>query len=162
MSMQYLIPAYTSLVRYKVMHGYGQYVTERERLRKRYHASSIVYPADWFPFFAVEVSISPGNVTSQDLYSLREVATRWHSIQAAKPRLLLRVMRRSRLIHYARPSTRDKWPFQVGLGLAWWGCGWRESFDGLYICIFLPCVYFIVCCFFFFFFCCFFLSFSRG
>ena len=84
-----------------------------------YYASGIVCTLDWFTLVAVEVSSSLGNISSQDLYTVGEVANRWHAVQAARPHLLLRVMRRSKLFHYARPNTRDKWPFQVGLALIW-------------------------------------------
>ena len=72
---------------------------------------------------AVQVSSSLGDIRSCDLYSLKEVVNRWHSVQAAKPRLLLRVMRRSKLFHYAKPNIQVKWPFQVGV--CWLGVGGR-------------------------------------
>ncbi|KAK7103418.1 RPA-related protein RADX-like [Littorina saxatilis] len=63
--------------------------------------------------FQVQVSDSLGTVDSQDLFSLQEVANRWQSVKSARPRLLLRVMRRSKLFHYARPNVKAKWPFQL-------------------------------------------------
>ncbi|KAK7488417.1 hypothetical protein BaRGS_00020391 [Batillaria attramentaria] len=63
----------------------------------------------------VLVKTSLEEVTASDLYSLREVAKNWRSVKQCKPRLLLRVMRRPRLVHYARPEKSDKWPFQLPL-----------------------------------------------
>ncbi|PVD25995.1 hypothetical protein C0Q70_13663 [Pomacea canaliculata] len=54
-----------------------------------------------------------GDVTSTDLYTLKEIIRKWKDIQSLKPHLLVRVMRRSRLVHYARPDKQDKWPFQL-------------------------------------------------
>ncbi|XP_076464298.1 RPA-related protein RADX-like [Babylonia areolata] len=65
--------------------------------------------------FQVQASGSLGNVSSPDLYSVREIAAHWQTLRASRPRLLLRVMRRSKLFHYARPSKTDRWPFQLHL-----------------------------------------------
>ncbi|KAL8576918.1 hypothetical protein ACOMHN_004364 [Nucella lapillus] len=61
----------------------------------------------------LQVCGSLGSVSTPDLYSVREIAARWPSLRAVKPRLLLRVLRRSKLHHYARTNKTDRWPFQL-------------------------------------------------
>ncbi|XP_071081025.1 RPA-related protein RADX-like [Haliotis cracherodii] len=47
-----------------------------------------------------------------DLCCIKELATRWGRIQSTKPPILVRVVRKSRLLNYAKPDKTDKWPFQ--------------------------------------------------
>ena len=54
-----------------------------------------------------------GDTREEDLYSIRDLAKKWNSIRAAKPAVLVRVVLKSRMIHYAKPNKSDKWPFQV-------------------------------------------------
>ncbi|XP_067681232.1 RPA-related protein RADX-like [Haliotis asinina] len=47
-----------------------------------------------------------------DLCSIKEMATRWGRIQSAKPPVLVRVVRKARLLNYAKPDKTEKWPYQ--------------------------------------------------
>ena len=64
--------------------------------------------------FPGATSQSLGDVREEDLYCIKDLATQWNSIRATKPAVLVRVIMKSRLIHYAKPNKDDKWPFQVG------------------------------------------------
>ncbi|XP_012941518.1 RPA-related protein RADX [Aplysia californica] len=52
-----------------------------------------------------------------EVFSLREVLTR-DLPQTVRPTVLVKVMRKSRLIHYVSPDKRDEWPVQLPLLVA--------------------------------------------
>ncbi|KAL5009197.1 hypothetical protein ScPMuIL_014778 [Solemya velum] len=63
----------------------------------------------------VQMSGSLGDISVDDLYTVKEVSKNWMSIRSAQPAVLVTVLQKSRIIHYAKPSKDDKWPFQVHL-----------------------------------------------
>ena len=48
-----------------------------------------------------------------DVYTIAEVITKSRNLHGVKPALLVRVVRKSRLLHFGKPDKVDKWPFQV-------------------------------------------------
>lgn len=59
-----------------------------------------------------------GDTKVQDIYSIKDLAKKWSTVKIANPVLLVKVLVKSRMIHYAKPGKNDKWPFQVCLNLA--------------------------------------------
>ncbi|XP_052271788.1 RPA-related protein RADX-like [Dreissena polymorpha] len=60
----------------------------------------------------------PEGVEAKDIYGIKDLARSWGSVRASNPALLVRVQVKSRMIHYAKPSKNDKWPFQAHLLVA--------------------------------------------
>lgn len=56
-----------------------------------------------------------GDTKVQDIYSIKDLAKKWSTVKIANPVLLVKVLLKSRMIHYAKPGKNDKWPFQVCL-----------------------------------------------
>ncbi|XP_041352769.1 RPA-related protein RADX-like [Gigantopelta aegis] len=50
-----------------------------------------------------------------DVHTISEVTRKWKSVRDVKPALLVRVLRKSRLLHFGKPHKDDKWPFQLQL-----------------------------------------------
>ncbi|XP_053400712.1 RPA-related protein RADX-like [Mercenaria mercenaria] len=55
------------------------------------------------------------NTKLQDIYSIKDLAKKWSTVKIAHPVLLVKVLLKSRMIHYAKPGKNDKWPFQAHL-----------------------------------------------
>ncbi|XP_060561130.1 RPA-related protein RADX-like [Ruditapes philippinarum] len=51
----------------------------------------------------------------QDIYSIKDLAKKWSTVKIANPVLMVKVLLKSRMIHYAKPGKNDKWPFQAHL-----------------------------------------------
>ncbi|XP_053402529.1 RPA-related protein RADX-like [Mercenaria mercenaria] len=56
-----------------------------------------------------------GDIKLQDIYSIKDLAKKWSTVKIAHPVLLVKVLLKSRMIHYAKPGKYDKWPFQAHL-----------------------------------------------
>ncbi|KAK3587732.1 hypothetical protein CHS0354_042688 [Potamilus streckersoni] len=54
----------------------------------------------------------------EKIYVIKEVAQKWTFIRHINPVLVVRVLLKSRVIHYAKPGKNDKWPFQAHLLVA--------------------------------------------
>ncbi|XP_033735502.1 RPA-related protein RADX-like [Pecten maximus] len=58
-------------------------------------------------------SKSVGTVTEQDIYKVKEIAKKWTDLKTISPYMIVRVVGKCRLLHYAKPSKSEKWPFQA-------------------------------------------------
>ena len=52
-----------------------------------------------------------GDFTPVDLYSIKEIAQNWRCLKS--PPIVVRVLCKKRVIHYAKSYKNDKWPLQV-------------------------------------------------
>jgi hypothetical protein len=52
-----------------------------------------------------------GNFTPLDLYTIEEISSYWRSFIECPP-ILVKILSKKRVLHYAKPSKNDKWPFQ--------------------------------------------------
>ncbi|XP_060070528.1 RPA-related protein RADX-like [Ylistrum balloti] len=62
---------------------------------------------------AGEEAKSVGAVTAEDIYQVKEIARNWTELQIVNPRMVVRVICKFRLLHYAKPSKLGMWPFQA-------------------------------------------------
>ena len=88
--------------------------------------------ADWSlcPCVAVPQRPCLEKVSVQDVYSVKDMAQRWHSFKASNPALLVRVLMKSRILHYAKPHKNDKWPFLVGIAIYVTSSGKPQPMEG--------------------------------
>ena len=52
-----------------------------------------------------------GSLTPIDLYTIKEMSIYWRSLKC--PPILVKILSKKRVLHYAKPSKNDKWPLQV-------------------------------------------------
>jgi len=61
--------------------------------------------------FTVPARCGLGDVKPQQIYGVKDLAR--SSVSGADPAMVVRVMAKSRMLHYSKPGKNDKWPFQV-------------------------------------------------
>ena len=64
-----------------------------------------------FGIFAERSEEEPCDVRPVDLYTLRELSNNWRGLK--NPPILVRIVSRKRILHYAKMTKNDKWPLQV-------------------------------------------------
>ncbi|XP_021347288.1 uncharacterized protein CXorf57-like isoform X2 [Mizuhopecten yessoensis] len=60
-----------------------------------------------------EESKSIGGVRAQDIYKVKEIAKKWTDVKTINPHMIVKVVGKCRLLHYAKPCKAEKWPFQA-------------------------------------------------
>lgn len=53
-----------------------------------------------------------GSIAEQDIYRIKDLA-KDSGIKSTNPIIVVRVLCKSRMLHYSKPNKNDKWPFQV-------------------------------------------------
>lgn len=81
-----------------------------------------------------------GSTRVEDIYSIKDLAKKWSTVKIANPVLLVKVLQKSRMIHYAKPGKNDKWPFQAHLMIgdktgACTAVLWNAMCPDFYFCI---------------------------
>ncbi|XP_052766526.1 RPA-related protein RADX-like [Mya arenaria] len=59
-----------------------------------------------------------GSTKPEEIYCIKDLPKSWSSTRVTNPTLLVRVLLKSRMLHYAKSGKNDKWPFQAHLLIA--------------------------------------------
>lgn len=68
-----------------------------------------------FLIFTAPEVLSMGNIKQKDISHVKDFAKSVGGVKSTDPVLLVRVLCKSRILHYAKVGKIDKWPFQVKL-----------------------------------------------